>query len=96
MISLPDKNNFAVTNQRCLKLRGYAQGGFFSANFAQIGPPQAHLPLSAELIGAHSDFIKFHLTFEFKIDLVIGKCHDRNNRKQFTIFLRNEGYLLIL
>ena len=29
MISLPDKNNFAVTNQRCLKLRGYAQGGFF-------------------------------------------------------------------
>ena len=64
MMSLPDKNNFAVTNQRCLKLRGYAQGGFFSANFAQIGPPQAHLPLSAELIGAHSDFIKFHLTFE--------------------------------
>ena len=65
MMSLPDKNNFAVTNQRCLKLRGYAQGGFFSANFAQIGPPQAHLPLSAELIGAHSDFIKFHLTFEY-------------------------------
>jgi len=29
MLSLPDKNNFAVTNQRCLKLRGYAQGGFF-------------------------------------------------------------------
>jgi len=28
-MSLPDKNNFAVTNQRCLKLRGYAQGGFF-------------------------------------------------------------------
>ena len=64
MISLPDKNNFAVTNQRCLKLRGYAHGGFFS-NFAQIGPLQAHLALSAELIKAHSDFIKFHLTFEY-------------------------------
>ena len=65
MISLPDKNNFAVTNQRCLKLRGYAQGGYFFVNLAQIRPPQAHLPLSAELIGVHSDFIKFPLTFKY-------------------------------
>jgi hypothetical protein len=64
MMSLPDKNNFAVTNQRCLKLRGCAQGGFFY-NFTQIRPPQAHLALSAELMGVHSDFIKFHLTFEY-------------------------------
>jgi len=55
-MSLPDKNNFAVTNQRCLKLRGYAQGGFFCNSLA-IRPPQAHLPLSAELIGVHNDFI---------------------------------------
>lgn len=27
--NLPDKNSFVVTNQRCLKLRGYARGGFF-------------------------------------------------------------------
>ena len=66
MISLPDKNNFAVTNQRCLKLRGYAQGGYFYVNFAQIRPPQAFLPLSAEWIGVHSDFTKFHLTFKYK------------------------------
>ena len=38
----------------------------FFVNFAQIRPPQAHLPLSAELIGAHNDFIKFHLTFKIK------------------------------
>ena len=63
-LSLPDKNNFAVTNQRCLKLRGYAQGGPFFVSFTEIRPPQAHLPLSAELIGVHSDFIKFHLTFK--------------------------------
>ena len=36
----------------------------FFVNFAQIRPPQAHLALSAELIGAHSDLINFHLTFE--------------------------------
>jgi choline kinase len=36
----------------------------FFVNFAEIRPPQAHLALSAELIGARSDFIKFHLTFE--------------------------------
>ena len=65
MISLPDKNNFAVTNQRCLKLRGYAQGGYFFYKFAEIRPPQAHLPLNAELIGVHSDFSKFHLTFKY-------------------------------
>jgi hypothetical protein len=46
MMSLPGKNNFAVTNQRCLKLRGYAQGGFFY-NFAHIRPPQAYLALIA-------------------------------------------------
>jgi len=39
----------------------------FFVNFAQIRPPQAHLALSAELIGAHSDFIKFHLTFKYLI-----------------------------
>jgi len=38
----------------------------FFVNFAQIRPPQAHLALSAELIGAHSDLISFHLTFEDK------------------------------
>ena len=54
-MSLPGKNNFAVTNQRCLKLRECAQGGYFFVNLAQIRPPQAHLPLSTELIGAHSD-----------------------------------------
>jgi len=37
MISLPDKNNFAVTNQRCLKLRGYAQGGYFFVNPRKSG-----------------------------------------------------------
>ena len=40
----------------------------FFVNFAQIRPPQARLPLSAELIGDHSDFIKFHLTFELLAD----------------------------
>ena len=65
-MSLPDKNNFAVTNQRCLKLRGCAQGGFF-VNFAKIRPPQAHLSLNAELIGVHGDFNKIHLTFEYNV-----------------------------
>ena len=31
----------------------------FFVNFAQIRPPQAHLALSAELIGVHGDFIDF-------------------------------------
>jgi len=48
-----------------LKIAWIRTGRLFFVNFAQIRPPQAHLPLSAELIGAHSDFIKFHLTFKF-------------------------------
>jgi len=39
----------------------------FFVNRAQIRLPQAHLPLSAELIGAHSDFIKLYLTFKYKV-----------------------------
>jgi len=37
IITLPDKNNFAVTNQRCLKLRGYAQGGLFLLTPRKLG-----------------------------------------------------------
>ena len=40
-------------------------GRLFFINPFEIRPPQAHLPLSAELIGAHSDSILIHLTFKY-------------------------------
>ena len=44
----------------------------FFVNFPKIRPPQAHLPLSAQLIGVYSDFIKFHLIFKYYVTESVG------------------------
>ena len=60
MIGLPDKTNFAVTNQRCLNCVDAHREALF-INSLKIRPPQAHLALGAQLIEAHSDFLKIIL-----------------------------------